>query len=55
MLEIVMSIESSIKQTLSRLKHSTHYVERVKVAKRSVLKKFRGGIDYLVHILGYAP
>ena len=45
-LGIVMRVESLIKQPLFRLKHSNHYDEGEKVAKRSVLKRFQLVIDF---------
>jgi hypothetical protein len=51
-LGIVMRVERSIKQTLFRPKHSNHYDEGEKVAKRSVLKRFQLVIDFLMHNLG---
>ena len=51
-LEIVMRVENPIKQTLFRLKHSTHYDEEEKVAKRHVLKGFQLVIDSLMLNLG---
>ena len=44
-----MKVESSIKQTLFQLKHSNHYDEGEKVAKRSGLKWFQLVIDFLLH------
>ena len=47
-----MRVESLIKQTLFWLKHSNHYDEGEKVAKRSVLKRFQLVIDFLMRNLG---